>query len=241
MSLTVSSSASSTPAFTSQSNSNSAVEALEKVKTQLQDQLKQVNESKDDAKTKAEKIKTINEQIAQIDQQIQQAKLEAQQEKVQEAAAKSAAQMAKKQQEADPNGTGVVVAASLSQLVFASNKTTQLHSLNQVQSQLSGQINVSEMEIKQNASTGGSSTYQLSRISNNSSQLAKTNQMIGSNVKSIQQTGKAIDAAVKDANASPNTDKDKTQSKKDTDNNLSTADEITNKTQEKHAAIDISV
>ena len=58
MNLSVSSTVGSTPAFTSQSNSNGAVEALEKVKMQLQDQLKQVNESKDDAKTKAEKNKS---------------------------------------------------------------------------------------------------------------------------------------------------------------------------------------
>ena len=79
-------------------------------------------------KQKQKKIKAINEQLAQIDQQIQQAKLEAQQEKVQEAAAKNAAQAAKKQQTEESGDTGVVIAASLSQLVFASSKSTQLQS-----------------------------------------------------------------------------------------------------------------
>ena len=168
--------------------------------------------------------------------------MEAQQEKVQEAAAKNAAQMAKKQQEDDPNGTGVVIAASLSQLVFADNQTTQLHSLNQVRTQLNGQINVSEMEIKQNAAAHGSSTYQLSSIASNSSHLAKTNQMIGSNVRSVQKAEKAVDAAVKDAADSPSDANDKTQKKeKSADAELATDGDPTNKTQKKHPAIDISV
>ena len=240
MNLSVSSTVCSTPAFTSQSNSNGAVEALEKVKMQLQDQLKQVNESKDDAKTKAEKIKAINEQLAQIDQQIQQAKLEAQQEKVQEAAAKNAAQAAKKQQTEESGDTGVVIAASLSQLVFASSKSTQLQSLNRVQNQLNGQINIAEMEIKQNAATGGSSTYQLNSIAENASQVAKTNQMIGSSIKSVQKATKAVDAAVQDAADATTTVKNKTSEEDEkTDDNLSTPDAAAKK--EKHTAIDISV
>lgn len=57
-------------------NNNDEITQLEKQKTKLEKELKEVNQSKGDEKTKEEKAKLLQTQIQQIDARIQQIKAE---------------------------------------------------------------------------------------------------------------------------------------------------------------------
>lgn len=56
----------------SSANSNDGVEQLQKQKANLENELQKVSQSKDDEKTKQQKIKQLQMQIQQIEAQIQQ-------------------------------------------------------------------------------------------------------------------------------------------------------------------------
>ncbi|MDF2986203.1 MAG: FlxA-like protein [Eubacterium sp.] len=72
----VSTTSSSAYASSSSSSSNDEITQLEKEKASLQKEIQKENQSKDDAKTKQEKVKGIQTQIQQIEAQIQQLKTE---------------------------------------------------------------------------------------------------------------------------------------------------------------------
>ena len=57
-------------------NNNNDIKLLETQKTQLQEQIQKIKESKIDNKTKQEKVKKLQDQIQQIDMKIQQKKTE---------------------------------------------------------------------------------------------------------------------------------------------------------------------
>lgn len=245
MSLAISSAINQKHTFSASQSNNSAVDHLQAMKVELQKQIKQINASKDDSKTKAEKIKAVNEQIVTIDQQIQQAKMEEQQAKVQEAIAKNAEQTAQKQQEENPNAAGVVMSATLSQLVFTSNQNQQISTLSKVRTNLIGESNIAEAEMKQNAALHGGSTFQLTEISTDYSQIAQTEQMIAGKEKAIQHVAKATrDAIGKTDKAQPSSD-DQTVKSDEGMNNTNSDDNdkvaATTDKQKKHAPIDITV
>lgn len=189
---------------------NSVVDSLERRKTELQNDLKEVNASKLDSKTKAAKVKEINEQIAAIEQQIQQAKVQEQQEKMQEAMAKSAEKEAEKQKEQGQDSGGVVLAASLSQMVYASGQNSNLKTLSQVRTKLKGEINVANSQMK-NSATGASNTYQMAAISDASGQIAQVEQKMATAVKNTLKMQRAVQKGQEKAAEKAGSDVTKTQ------------------------------
>ena len=64
------------PYFDSSVSNNDGVEQLEKQKANLENELQKVSQSKDDEKTKQQKIKQLQAQIQQIEAQMQQKQAE---------------------------------------------------------------------------------------------------------------------------------------------------------------------
>lgn len=208
---------------------NSVVDSLQRVKAELQNRLKEINQSKEDSKTKAAEIKEINQQIAQIDQQIQQAKIQEQQEKTQEATARSAEKTAEKQEKENKESGGVVLSASLSQMVYVSGQISNMKTLGKVRTKLAGEINLANAEIK-NSVAGASNAYQMSEISDCTSQLAQTEQRMATTVKNTQKVENAVQNGIEKAdqekNKIGNSDVKKTQDKEDRNGILSDTESV---------------
>lgn len=172
---------------------NGAVEALQQLKAQLTNQLKKVNESTEDAKTKAAKIKQLNEEIAAVDAQIQQAVAGEKQKELQEAVTKAQEKAAEQQAEKE-EASGVVISASLGKVMAIGRNMAEYQSLGRVRTQLLGEKRVAQGELELSAASGGSIEYQLDVIASNTSRLAKVEHEMGKAAGTIRE---GIEASVK--------------------------------------------
>ena len=170
--MNISNVSAATNVVTSNNKYDAVVNALQKQKDDLNNQIAEIKASKQDSKTKTEKINQITQQIADIDQQIMQAKLDAKQREMQEAQAKNAEKVALKkyEQQIEENGQGVVLSPSLNKLIAADKNSSDYQTMHMVRTKLKGEIAVSQGEIAN--SRGGSTAYQTDVISSNSSTLA---------------------------------------------------------------------
>lgn len=132
----------SNAAFLPQGDKNSAIKLLEKQKEQLQEQIKQVSESKLDDKTKQDRIKQLQDQIEEINTEIQQKQTEKlnQNKKPDQQTADSKANT---YNAGESNGM-----AGMSSLLGASAAYSQTKIINGVKNDLIGKGNVLKIEIK---------------------------------------------------------------------------------------------
>lgn len=178
------------------STPHSIVGELQKQKMELTKQIETVKGSNEDAKAKAEKIKTINAQIEELNKQIQEAQMEEQKKEMEKAQQQNAAKAAQqKYDNADESEkTGVVLSASLNNLLSAKMDNSDLKDMNRIRVKLRGEMNIGQSEIKQSAQNGGDTRYQMDAVSKKGSQLAK----VASDMeKKIGEIDKHIDEAVK--------------------------------------------
>jgi hypothetical protein len=173
---------------------DAVVTALQKQKDELNNQIAEIKASKQDNKTKTEKINQITQQIADIDQQIMQAKLDAKQREIQEAQEKNAEKAAikKYEQQTEDNGQAVVLSPSLNKLIAADKNVSDYQTMHTVRTKLKGEMAVSQGEIAN--SRGGSTQYQTDVISNNSSTLAGLENKMA---KKVDEISKDIKSSVK--------------------------------------------
>jgi hypothetical protein len=184
--------------------SNGAVEALQKLKTQLTNQMKEVNESKSDPKTKAEKVKQLTEQVAEVDAQIQQAMLVEKQKEAQEAQEKAAqkTEEEKAKEETDSGAEGVVLSTSLNKLIAISGRRADYQNQGKVRTKLKGEIAVADTEMKLSLRSGGSVKYQLSVINDNTGKLSKVEQDMGKVANEIKKgLAQSVKVGIKEAEA----------------------------------------
>lgn len=177
---------------------DSVVNALQKQKDELTKQIAEVRASKQDSKTKAEKIKQLTTQIADIDQQIAQAKVDAQQREIKEAQEKAAqkaaekAELKKYEEQLEENGPGVVLSPSLKKILTADKNISDYQTMHAVRTKIKGEMAVAQSEISN--SHKGSVKYQMDVISNKSSALAGLENKM---VKKVDEVTKDIKSAVK--------------------------------------------
>ena len=179
----------------SSSHANSIVEELQKQKMQLTKQIEKVNAGSEDAKTKTEKIKALNDKIAELDKEIQQAKIEEQQreqEKIQQKNAEKAIQ--EKYDKADEKEKdGVVLSASLNDLLVANNAHHEVKEMKRVRMNLEGEMNVAQGQITHGL-RGGSIKYQADVVSEKGDALSQLDGKIG---KKMGEVKKNIDKSLK--------------------------------------------
>lgn len=166
------SSVSATNSAVTSSKYDGVINALQKQKDELTKQIAEIKASKQDSKTKAEKINELTKQIAEIDQQIVQAKLNAKQKEIQEAQQKNAEKAAIKnyEQQLEENGPGVVLSPSLNKLLAADKNISDYQTLHTVRMKIKGEIAVAQSEIAN--SHGGSVKYQMDVVGDKESALA---------------------------------------------------------------------
>lgn len=189
---------SSSHAVTVGNKSNSLVNELQKQKMELTQQIAQVRASKEEAKSKEEKIKNLNEQIVELDKQIMQAQIDEKQKELEESQQKNAERIQQEQQEnADRTGQdGVVLSASLNQLLRAKQNHAEYKDMDSVRSRLTGEQRVVQAQIKH--SRGGSTRYQMgvisesqSKLSDIAGQMAKRMKEVHKNIENAQAIGVA--------------------------------------------------
>lgn len=175
---------------------NSIVNALEKQKAEIVNQIEKVKGSKEDSKTKAEKIKQLNEQLAEIDKQIMQAKIDEKQKKLEEAQAKNAekAELEKYSKE-NEESNGVIISASLNKVLLANKNFSEYKNLHSVRLKLKTEMNTAQSEIE-HPHNGGSIKYQLGvvakvgpKISNIEARMAEKGQEIHKNIEKSVKLG----------------------------------------------------
>lgn len=180
------------------SQKSSIVDALKQMKAELTNQLKKVDESSEDAKTKAEKKKQLNEQIAMVDAQIQQAMASEKQKEMQEASEKAAEKAAEEQAEKEKE-TGVVVSASLNKVLSLRGNMAKYQTQGEVRERLKGEMRVAQSQIDHNF-TGGSVKYQLDIITGNSSKLAKVETEMGKTAGELREgVEESVKTGIKEA------------------------------------------
>lgn len=136
---------------------DSVVDALQRQKAELTKQIEEVKGSKQDSKTKADKINEITTQIAEIDQQIAQAQLDAKQKEMQEAQEKNAekAEIERYEQETEENNPGVILSPSLTNLLAANKSSSDYKTMHNVRRKLLGQMAVGQREDADVSSVSG--------------------------------------------------------------------------------------
>lgn len=172
-----------------QSQSNSVLDALQRQKENLQNQIQRVRESKLDSKTKEEKIKELTVQMEQIDQQIMQEKQAEKEQATEKTAQKSAENsLEKKQEEAEKNGDSpaVLLSSSLNAITSVGSRMKEYSTLDKVRNHLVGEMNVASAEIK-NSVGGASLEGQMKTISTDSGQLGGVMFRMGKTSGTIQQ------------------------------------------------------
>lgn len=189
-----------------QNDSNSVINLLEKQKMQLKDQIKSVNESKLDVKSKRERISQIEEQIQQLDMQIQQIQMESMKRKLEKK--QSQEDNKSKDDNTDEN------ISSMADLVQADNSYSQAKSVNASKKDLVGKRNVIQMEISLDAGRFGGETrgksLELSELNYRISSLDKSyGEKLNKSLKAVDKSnkenddeGKTPDKVAKDKNNS---------------------------------------
>lgn len=174
---------------------NSAVNALEKQKMQLSQQIEAVKNSKEDSKTKAAKIKDLTAQMTELDKEIMQAKMQAKEQELQEAQEKNAEKLASSTSnnaQDDEYKEGVIVSASLNKILTANQNFAEYKNLHNLDTKLKGETNVAQMEIKLSAGrAGGSVKYQTDLVAENESKSSGIEMSMGKKLQASQKDIKA--------------------------------------------------
>lgn len=211
----------------SSSNSSSVLGGLEKQKMELSKQIEKVQEGTGDSKNKAETIKGINDQIVELDKQIQQAKIDEQQKEMEKNRQKNAEKAVQEKYDKadDSEKEGVVLSASLNNLLVANHSNNQVKEMGIVKTKLQGEINIAQGQIK-HASSGGSTQYQMDVVSKKGNTLSELEGKIG---KKMAQVNKDIDQSVKtgidEAEGERINKQDQVEGKEDDDKNATNGDE----------------
>ncbi|MEN6567238.1 MAG: hypothetical protein ABFC57_13160 [Veillonellales bacterium] len=166
-----------------QSQSSSALDALERQKENLQNQIQKVQASKMDSKEKTEKIKELTVEMEQIDQQIMQEK---QAEKAAQTGAENSLEKQQESAEQEGDSPAVVLSASLNAFVSVGSQLKEFDTLDKVRSKLTGEINVANSQIK-NGVIGGSVENQMATISTDSGQLTSVMFRMGKTAGKVHQ------------------------------------------------------
>lgn len=175
------------------SKPHSVVGELQKQKMELTKQIEKVKEGTGDSKTKAERIKILNEQIEELNKQIQEAQIEEQKKEVEKNKQKNAE---KAEQEKCKNADtteqeGVVLSASLNNLLVAHKEQSTLKELSKVRTKILGEMHVAGAESKR---INGEAIWQNTVISSGGDKLSqvegKMAKMIGTMQRHIEQSVK---------------------------------------------------
>lgn len=218
------------------SNSNSQIEALQKMKENLTSRLQKVKSSDEDDAIKQTEIQAISEQISVVETQIQEAKYKDKQEEVQKTSNKG--EQTTQNQNQDQYG-GVVVSGSLVKaLASMQNNLSQSNEVNKVQSELKGEKSVAESQVStgiENSHEGCtySIDYQSNTVNKDSISLYKATENLNEINDSMNNDMKEIKNSSATVNQnSDNNDKEDEKSLVDAD------DEINSET---NASVDVKV
>lgn len=179
-------SSSSNTGFTPLSEDN-VIKLLEKQKMQLQDQIRETNQSKLDDKTKQDRVKLLQEQIQQIDMEIQQRRTEKLNQNKDQQPAVSGVNAAGSAESGD--------AAAMSHLVQASATYSQAKVMQNTKDSLNGKGNVLKVEIKLDEGRGvnpKAKKAELQKIEANERMLdKKTGESLEASQKQVKESVKA--------------------------------------------------
>ncbi|MDP4164951.1 MAG: FlxA-like family protein [Bacillota bacterium] len=181
----------------SEQDQNSAVTSLMKWKESLQDQLKQVQSSQEDAMTKQAKVKELTAQIQQIEQQIAKTQVTQEQDSL---------QIKDTDKNRDENSGGVILSASLVNLVSAQKAMSQASVVGKTKSHFEADKTVAAAQIKNGVSTG-STTYLSGTISEADAKIAGLSSALGEKLGKVVKDTR--DAAKNVAEASDRSNKAK--------------------------------
>lgn len=130
------------------------IKLLEKRKMQLQEQIKNINDTKLDDKTKKEKIEQLQEQIGQIDMQIQQIHRNKQRQNQKK---NQNEQQSSKSQAITSNNEDSSNIAGMSSLIAASSTYSKAKIINNVKNDINAKVNILKIEIELDDSRRGAS------------------------------------------------------------------------------------
>lgn len=181
--------------FYAPADENNAIKILEKQKMQLQDQIRKVNQSKMEDKTKQEKIKSLREQIQQIDMEISQKRSEKLNQTLNSDQKKTSGQT---NDSSDDSGAST----GLSQLIQADVAYSQAHVINSTKNSLNGKGNVLKIEIKLDEGRGKSTERKKDELHKIESRMRDLTGKAGNKLKETQkEVTEASNAENKDRQA----------------------------------------
>lgn len=138
---------------------NSAIASLQKFKESLQHQIKLIQDSKDDPKTKQEKIKEIQAQIQQIDQEIAQLQAEEKRKQTEQMAAKANSSANNNNE----NSKSFVLSSQLTDLLSSNGAMSGIKTLANIKKNFENQKNTAATEMKNSVGLT-SNTTQINTI-----------------------------------------------------------------------------
>jgi len=156
----------------SQMNDSNITKQLEKQKSQLQDQIKKVNDTKMDDMTKRDRVKVLQDQIEAIDTEIMTRQREKITQNQQESTSASSVNTAPSATTASAESPAV----DISGLTQASVAYSQAKTMHATKTDMDGKGNVLKIEIKQDELRGGIAKHkraELKDLESHSNQIDK--------------------------------------------------------------------
>jgi hypothetical protein len=157
-------------------NNNNEIKMLEKQKEQLQDQIKRINESDMDNKTKQENVKLLEDQIQQIETEIQQKRSE----KLSQTTKKNKSEQSDSNASAGKNSTDSY-RADLMQADFTASKA---EILNDTKDRLKGRDNILKQEIELDEGRGVDPKAKKEELQKSEASSRKLDKELGETLRS---------------------------------------------------------
>lgn len=150
---------------TSNTNQDSRMKAIQDQITNVQQQLQSLsNNDGMSAEAKKNKRTELEQQLQDLNRQMMQRKTEIQQEKMEKAAAESDTRDSA--QDIDGQKSAVMGTASMQSLISADASMKQVNSVQAVKTDMEGKAGVLEIEIKLDSSRGGSTAKKAEELAN---------------------------------------------------------------------------
>jgi hypothetical protein len=219
----------------SQTSDNNVIKLLDKQKTQLQEQIQKVNESKLDDMTKQDRIKQLQDQIQQIDTKIQQI----QTERLNQNTNKNIIQQETNKQSdqtKDEYGSNL---AGMPQLVQAGAAYSQAKIMHNMKDSLNGKGNILKIEIKLDGSRGGNPKTKIAELHEIESRGQLLDEKMGDALNVSQ---KQVKESSKRAGKKDNNENNKYKSEIDTKEFMSDPEIVEKSSQQQEAqGIDLNI